>query len=95
MLLSYLANINTPKLFENETLQCEGKLTLKEYWDALILMVLLVSLQRFTRSLLVSTLHFCNDECKLASSQKQTVVTLFGKTRKIRDLLRIGDLFLF
>ena len=34
--LTYLANINTPKLLENETLQCEGKLTLKECWDALV-----------------------------------------------------------
>ena len=33
--LTYLESINTPKLLENETLQREGKLTLKECWDAL------------------------------------------------------------
>ena len=90
--LTYLANINTPKLLENETLQCEGKLTLKECWDALVSMgsnkspgndgltkEFYVCFFAEVGSLLVSTLNFCHDKGELTSSQKQAVVTLIEK----------------
>ena len=33
--MQYLQNINTPKLSDPDIEKCEGKLTLKEAWDAL------------------------------------------------------------
>ena len=106
--LTYLENINSPKLLEKETLQCEGKLTLKECWDALVSMEFNKSpgndglTKEFyvyffaeVGSLLVSTLNFCHDKGELASSQKQAVITLIEKRGKIRDLLKIGDQYLF
>ena len=87
--LTYLENINTPKLLENETLQCEGKLTLKECWDALVSMgsnklprndgltkKFYVCFFAEVGSLLVSILNFCHDKGELTSSQKQAVITL-------------------
>ena len=102
--LTYLENINIPKLLKNETLQCEGKLTLKECWDALVSMgsnkspgnngltkEFSVCFFAEIGSLLVSTLNFCHDKGESTSSQKQAVITLIEKREKIRDLLKIGD----
>ena len=74
--LTYLENINTPKLLVNETLQCKGKLTLKECWDALVSMgsnkspgndgltkKFYVCFFAEVGSLLVSTLNICHDKC--------------------------------
>ena len=79
--LTYLENINTPELLENETLQCEGKLTLKECWDALVSMGSNKSPGNdgltgefyycfFTEvgSFLVSTFNFCHDRGELLST---------------------------
>ena len=46
-------------------------------------------------SLLVLTVNFCHDKGELTSSQKQAVITLIEKRGKIRDLLKIGDQYLF
>ena len=94
-------------MLENETLQCEGKLTLKECWDALVstgsnkspgndglTKEFYVCFFAEVGSLLVSTLNFCHDKGELTSSQKQAVITLIEK-RGIRDLLKIGDQYLF
>ena len=32
--MEYLGNINTPKLQDNDIERCEGKLALKECWEA-------------------------------------------------------------
>ena len=36
--MSYLANMNIPKLTDEEKLSCEGKLTKNESWNALSFM---------------------------------------------------------
>ena len=95
-----MANINTPKLLENETLQCEGKLTLKECWDALVSMgsnkspgndgltkEFYVCFFAEVGSLLVSTLNFCHDKGEL-TSQKQAVITLIEKRRKDKRFIK-------
>ena len=92
---TYLENINTPKLLENETLQCEGKLILKEFWDALVSMgsnksprndgltkELYVCLFVEVGSLLVSSLNFCHDKGELTSSQKEAAITPIEKRGK-------------
>ena len=102
--LTYLENISTPKLLENETLQCEGKPTLKECWDALVSMGsnklpgndglsknFYVCFFAEVGSLLVSTLNICHDKVELTSSQKQAVITLIEKWGNMTDLLKIGD----
>ena len=99
--LTYLANINTPKLLKNETLQCEGKLTLKECWDALVSMgsnksagndglteEFYVCFFAEVGSLLVSTLNFCHDKGELTSSQKQAVITLIEKRGKDKRFIK-------
>ena len=99
--LTYLADINTPKLIENETLQCEGKLTLKECWDDLVSMGSNKSPRNYglteefqvcffaeVGSLLVSTLNFCHDKGELTSSQKQAVITLIEKRGKDKRFIK-------
>ena len=99
--LTYLANINTPKLLENETLQCEGKLTLKECWNALVSMgsnksprndgitkEFYVCFFAEVGSLLVSALNFCHDKGELTSSQKQAVITLIEKSGKDKRFIK-------
>ena len=96
-----MENINTPKLLENEALQCEGKLTRKECWDALVSMGSSKSPGNdgltkefyacfFTEvgSLLVSTLNFCHDKSELTSSQKQAVITLIEKSGKDKRFIK-------
>ena len=103
--LTYLENINTPKLPENETLQCEGKLTLKECWDALVSMgsnkspgndglteEFHVCFFAEVGSLLVSTLNFAM--IKVFAKNKLWLL-LLRKGAKKRDLLKIGDQYLF
>ena len=36
--MQFLQHINTPKLSDPDIVKCEGKLTLKEAWDALLSM---------------------------------------------------------
>ena len=103
--LTYFENINTPKLLENETLQCQGKLTLKECWDALVSMgsnkspgndglteEFYVCFFAEVGSLLVSTLDFAMIK---AFARNKLWLLLLRKGAKIRDLLKIGDQYLF
>ena len=100
-MLTYLENISTPKLLENETLQCEGKLTLKECWDALVSMESNKSpgnddlTKEFNvyffaevGSLLVSTLNICHDKGEVTYSQKQAVITLIEKRGKDKRFIK-------
>ena len=94
--MEYLGNFNTPKLQDNDIERCEGKLTLKECWEALNSMKNNKSPGNdgFTKefyvcffgdlgSILVKTLNYSYDEGELSSSQKQAV--------KTKGTLGIGD----
>ena len=91
--MEYLKNINTPELQDIGC--CEGKLTLKECWEALNSMKNNKSPGNdgFTKgfyvcffgnlgSSLVKTLNHSYDEGELSSSQKQAVITLIVKKDK-------------
>ena len=93
--MEYLGNINTPKLQDNDIECCEGKLTLKESWEALNSMKNSKSPGNdgFTKefyvcflgnlgSILVKTLNYSYDEGELSSSQKQAVIFLTEKKDK-------------
>ena len=88
-------------MLENETLQCEGKLTLKECWDALVSMgsnksprndgltkKFYVCFFAEVGSLFVSTLNFCHDKGESTSSQKQAVITLIEKWGKDKRFIK-------
>ena len=98
--MEYLGNIDTPKLQDNDIERCEGKLTLKECWEALSSMKNDKSLGNdgFTEefyvcflghlgSILVKTLNYSYDEGELSSSQKQAI-TLIGKKDKDKRYIR-------
>ena len=97
--LTYLENVNTPKLLENKTLQCEGKLPLKECWDALVSMrfnklpgnnglrnLTYVSLQRLAHFLF--QLSILPWKGVLTSSQKQAVITLIEKSGEDKRFIK-------
>ena len=99
--LEYLGNINTPKLQDNDIERCEGKLTLKECWEALNSMKNNKSPgnDSFTKEFyvcffggfrlnLVKTLNYSYDEGELSSSQKQAVITLIEKKDKDKRYIR-------
>ena len=99
--MEYLGNINTPKLQDNDIERCEGKLTLKECWEALSSMKNNKSPGNngFTKefyacffgdlgSILVKTLNYSYDEGELSSSQKQAVITLIEKKDKDKRYIR-------
>ena len=99
--MEYLRNINIPKLQDNDIERCEGKLTLKECWEALNSMKNNKSPGNdgFTKefyvcflgdlgSILVKTLNYSYDEGELSSSQKQAVITLIEKKDKDKRYIR-------
>ena len=99
--MEYSGNINTPKLQDNHIERCEGKLTLKECWEALNSMKNNKSPGNdgFTKefyvcffgdlgSILVKTLNYSHGEGELSSSQKQAVITLIDKKDKDKRYIR-------
>ena len=99
--MEYLGKINIPKLQDNDIKCCEGKLTLKECWEALNSMKNNKSPENdgFTKefyvcffedlgSILVETLNYPYDEGELSSSQKQAVITLIEKKDKDKRYIR-------
>ena len=99
--MEYLKNINTPKLQDNDIEHCEGKLTLKECWEALNSMKNNKSLGNdgFAKEfyvyilgdlglILVKTLNYSYNEGELSSSQKQAVITLIEKKDKGKSFIR-------
>ena len=99
--MEYLKNINTPELKDNEIGRCEGKLTLKECWEALNSMKndkslgndgfakeFYVCLFTDLGSILVKTLNHSYDEGELSSSQKQAIITLNEKKDKDKRYIK-------
>ena len=99
--MEYLGNINTPKLQDNDIKCCEGKLTLKECWEALnsIKNNKSPGNDGFTKefyvcflgnlgSILVKTLNYSYDESELSSYQKQAVISLTEKKDKDKRYIR-------
>ena len=99
--MQYLQNINTPKLSDLDIVKCEGKLTLKEAWDALLSMVNNKSPGNdgFTKefyvcfwgelgSFLACSLNFCHEVGELTSSQRQEVISLTEKKDKDKRYIK-------
>ena len=99
--MEYLGNINTPQLQDNDIECCEGKLTLKECWEALNSMKnnkspgnegfnkeFYVCFFGDLGSILVETLYYSYNEGELSSSQKQAVITLIEKKDKDKRYIR-------
>ena len=94
--LEFLRSINTPRLVESEKQLCEGKLAVKDSWEALSAMksnkspgndgITKEFYQHFLsdfRNFLVATLNYTFDKGELLVSQKQVAITLIEK--KDRD----------
>ena len=93
--LQYLSNLNTPVLFEDEKSLRDGKLTLKECWDALnsvknetrpgndvFTKDLYVAFFGELGPLLSKTFNYSFEKGKLSASQKQAVITLIYKNER-------------
>ena len=93
--LEYLNSINVPCLTDSDTQSCEGRLTIKECWDALRFMknnkspgnygITKEFLEYFWGKLgtfLVSTLNHSFEKGELSSSQEQAIITLIKKKDK-------------
>ena len=93
--------LNTPKLSDPDIEKCEGKLTLKEAWDALLSMANNKSPGNngFTKefyvcfwgelgSFFVRTLNFCHEVGELTSSQRQAVISLIEKKDKDKRYIK-------
>ena len=99
--MQYLQNINTPKLSDPDIEKCEGKLTLKEAWDALLSMAnnkspgndgftkeFYVCFWGVLGSFFVHTLNFCHEVGELTSSQRQAVISLIEKKDKDKRYIK-------
>ena len=101
--LRYIASINTPKLSDTDKFSCEGKLTLKNCWDALnsISMKSGKTLGNGGRTkefyvcffsgvapLLVSSLNYSFKVGELSTSQKQAVIILIEKKGRGKRLVK-------
>ena len=99
--LEYLNSINIPCLTDSDTQSCEGRLTVKECWDALRSMknnkspgndgITKEFLEYFWGKLgtfLVSTLNHSFEKGELAASQKQAIITLIKKKDKDKRLIK-------
>ena len=93
--LEYLNSINIPCLTDSDTQSCEGRLTIKECWDALLSMknnkspgndgITKEFLEYFWGKLgtfLVSILNHSFEKGELSTSQKQAIITLIKKKDK-------------
>ena len=106
---SFLGDLNVPKLFEEQEIKCEGKISSKGYFD------LLESFHNnktpgndgipieFYKTFLISDSFIrCANECfekgEMSCTQKQAVITLIEKKKKKKErnahLLKIGVRFL-
>ena len=99
--LEYLNSINIPCLTDSDTQSCEGRLTVKECWDALRSMknnkspgndgITKEFLEYFWGKLgtfLVSTLNHSFEKGELSASQKQAIITLIEKKDKDKRLIK-------
>ena len=99
--LEYLNSINIPCLTNSDTQSCEGRLTVKECWDALRSMknnkspgndgITKEFLEYFWGKLgtfLVSTLNHSFEKGELSASQKQAIITLIEKKDKDKRLIK-------
>ena len=99
--LEYLNSINIPCLTDSDAQSCEGRLTIKECWDALRSMKNNKSLgnDRITKefleyfwgklgTFLVSTLNHSSEKGELSTSQKQAIITLIEKKDKDKRFIK-------
>ena len=99
--LEYLNSINIPCLTDSDTQSCEGRLTVKECWDALRSMknnkspgndgITKEFFEYFggkLGSFLVSTLNHSFEKGELSASQKQAIITLIKKKDKDKRLIK-------
>ena len=99
--LEYLNSINIPCQTDSDTQSCEGRLTVKECWDALRSMknnkspgndgITKEFLEYFWGKLgtfLVSTLNHSFERGEFSASQKQAIITLIEKKDKDKRLIK-------
>ena len=99
--LEYLNSINIPCLTDSDTQSCEGRLTVKECWDALLSVknnkspgndgITKEFLEYFWGKLgtfLVSTLNHSFEKGELSASQKQAIITLIEKKDKDKRFIK-------
>ena len=99
--LNYLTDINTTLLSEHESLSCEGKLTLKEIYQALESMPgkkspgndglskeFYLSFFDLLSQPLLESLNAAFDEGELSPSQRQAIITLIEKNGKDKRLIK-------
>ena len=100
-MLRNVNSINIPCLTDSDTQSCEGRLTVKECWDALCSMknnkspgnnsITKEFLEYFWGKLgtfLVSTLSNPFEKGELSASQKQAIITLIKKKDKDKHLIK-------
>ena len=104
--LHYISNFNVSKLSEEDITICEGKLSKKECYDALLLLgnnkspkndglskEFYVCLFNEIHPFLVETLNYSFQHDELSVSQRQAVITLIEKKERTKDSLKTGDQF--
>ena len=99
--LSYLANFKLTRLTESERVLCQGKLTERECWEALVSMgnnkshgndgfteEFHVSFFNELHKYLIESLNSSFNSGKLSNSQRQAVITLIEKKGKDKRHLK-------
>ena len=99
--MDYLHSLNLPKLLNDDRLSCEGKLTLKECWEALTSMKncktpgndgltkeFYVCFFKQLGKLLASTLNYSFDHGEMSTSQKQAIIVLIQKKDRDSRLIK-------
>ena len=98
--LSYLANFELPRLTEDERVLCEGKLTKRECWEALVSMgnnspgndgftkEFYVCFFDELHKYLIESLNSSFNSGKLSNSQRQAIITLIEKKGKDKRHLK-------
>ena len=99
--LSYVTNLNLPKLSVDLQNLCEGKLTRKECWQALLLMgsnkspsndglskEFYVCLFDEVITYLLDALNLAFDQGQFSNSQRQAMITLIEKKGKDKRYLK-------
>ena len=96
--LSYLTNLNLPKLSEGQQNLCEGNLTGREYWEVLLSMGSNKSpgndglskefyICFFDEIIIQDALNFAFDQGQLSNSQRQAMISLIEKKGKDKRYL--------
>ena len=98
---SYLTNLNLPKLSEDQQNLCEGKLTRRECWEALLLMgsnkspgndglskEFYICFFDEIITYLLDALNLAFDQGQLSNSQSQTIVNLIERKGKDKRYLK-------